>query len=149
MKKVFLIIMTILLIPVLVNAETCDNDKVYIDSISIDKNNNVEEIGQATANGKNINLTLGVSNVGDNIRYKIVVKNDSNEDYVVDKNSINISSKYMDYTIESDNSNVVKARSSKTILFLKSPGDLNRTTNFSPFIIFSIASSTDKDRHLA
>ena len=116
MKKILLsFILILLFIPVLVNAETCDNDKVYIDSISIDKNNNVAELQETTANGKNINLTLNMSNVGDNIRYKIVIKNDSNEDYLLDKNSINISSKYIDYTIESDNSNVVKAKSSKTI----------------------------------
>lgn len=107
--------MFIALIPIMVNAETCENDKVYIDSISVDKNSNVSEIEEATAKGKNINLMLGMSEVGDNIRYKIVVKNDSNEDYILDKNSINISSKYMDYIIESDDNNIVKKKSSKTI----------------------------------
>ena len=116
MKKIInILLITILFIPVMVNAETCENDKVYIDSISIDKNSNVNEIEEATAKGKNINLTLGMSEVGDNIRYKIVVKNDSNEDYILDKNSINISSKYMDYIIESDDNNIVKKKSSKTI----------------------------------
>lgn len=116
MKKILIPLITLILfIPCIVNAETCENDKVYIDSISLDKNTNVNEIEEATANGKNIDLNLGMSEVGDNIRYKIIVKNDSTEDYVLDKNSINISSKYIDYTIESDNNNVVKAKSSKTI----------------------------------
>lgn len=113
MKKIIIPLLTILFfIPVIVNAETCDTDKVYIDSISVDKNNNVEVIENATASGKNIDLALGVSNVGDNIKYKVVVKNDSNEDYLIDKKSL--SSKYIDYEIESDN-NIIKAKSSKTI----------------------------------
>ena len=61
MKKILLsFIFLLLFVPVLVNAETCDNDKVYIDSITIDKNNNVAELQETTANGKNINLTLNI-----------------------------------------------------------------------------------------
>ena len=57
-----------------------------------------------------------MSEVGNQIEYKIIVKNDSNEDYELDKNSFKLNSDYMDYTIESeDNSNIIKANSSKTI----------------------------------
>ena len=118
MKKLILpILLFMMFIPFIVNAETCDTDKISISSITVEeKSDNVEEIDEASASGKNINLNLSMSEVGDNINYKIIVKNDSNEDYELDKNSFNISSDYIEYTIESDdNSNIVKANSSKTV----------------------------------
>ena len=55
-----------------------------------------------------------MSEVGDTITYKVVVKNDSNENYGLVKNSLSISSDYVDYTLESsDNSNVIKPKSNK------------------------------------
>jgi len=116
MKKILhFIIVCILFIPLLVNAETCDNDKVTISSIELEnKSNNVEELDNASASNNNININLNMSNVGDNIKYKFIVKNDSNDDYYLNKNSIKVSSNYIDYNIESgDNSNIVKAKTAK------------------------------------
>ena len=121
MKKFIIpILLLLMFIPIYVSAETCDNNKISISSISLkEKSDNVEELNEATTNGNNIILDLSMSEVGDNIKYKIAVKNDSNEDYELDKNSFNISSNYIDYILESDdNSNIVKANSSKT-LYLK------------------------------
>ena len=118
MKKLLLpILLFMLFIPFYVNAETCDTDKISISSITVEsKSDSVEELDEATASGKNINLNLSMLEVGDNIEYKVVVKNDSNEDYELDKNSFNISSDYINYSIESDDdSNVVKAKSSKNV----------------------------------
>ncbi len=118
MKKFILqILLFLMFIPFVVNAETCDTDKITISSITVEsKSDNVEELDEATASGKNINFNLSMTNLGDNIEYKIVVKNDSNKDYLLDKNSFNISSDYIEYNIESeDNSYVVKANSSKTV----------------------------------
>ena len=121
MKKFILpILLFLMFIPLYVNAETCDTDKITIENITIEsKSDNVEELDEATASGKNINLNLSMSEVGDNIEYKIVVKNDSNEDYELDKNSFNISSDYIKYTIESeDDTSLFKANSSK-VVYLK------------------------------
>ena len=118
MKKIiFLFIMIILLIPICVNAEICDNDKITISSIAIDeKSSNVEELDEATVSGKNINLNLFMSDVGDTIKYKFIVKNDSDEDYLFDKSSFNLESDYIDYFFESsDNSNIVKKKTTKTM----------------------------------
>ena len=97
--------------PLIVKAETCDIDKISISSITIkDKSEQANEIEEATATGKKINLNLSMSNVGDNIEYKIVVKNASNDDYELDKKSFDINSNYIDYKFSSeDNSNIVKA----------------------------------------
>ena len=121
MKKLILpIILMMMFIPFFVNAETCDTDKISISSITVEsKSDSVEELDEASASGKNINLNLSMSEVGDNINYKIIVKNDSNDDYELDKNSFNISSDYIGYILEAeDNSNIVKANSSKT-MYLK------------------------------
>ena len=56
-----------------------------------------------------------MSNKEDEILYKIVLKNSSEEDYEINKNSINISSDYIDYFLESDDTNIVRANSTKTI----------------------------------
>ena len=103
--------------PVFVYAETCDTDKITIENIVVDnKTDSVEELVAATASGKNINLNLSMSEVGDNIEYKFVIKNDSNEDYEFDNTNLNISSDYIDYSFETDdNTNIVKANSSKNV----------------------------------
>lgn len=116
-KYLLLFFLFVMFIPFMVNAETCENDKITISSIKVDnKSDNVDELEEATASGKNINLNISMSEVGDNIEYKITVKNDSNEDYELDKNSFNVNSDYFDYTLDSkDNSKIVKAKSSKTV----------------------------------
>lgn len=118
MKKIILsILLFVLFIPFFVNAETCDLDKISISSITIEeKSDNVEELDEATANRKNINLNLSMSDVGDTIVYKIIVKNDSDEDYQFDKNSISINSDYIDYSMESDDDyTIIKANETKEI----------------------------------
>ena len=118
MKKIILpIILFILLIPFMVKAENCSPDKISISSITIeDKSDNVEELEEVATNGKNIKYNLSMSNVGDNIIYKVTVKNDSDEDYEIDNNLFNTGSKFINYSIESDNnSNVIKRNSIKTI----------------------------------
>jgi len=116
MKKFLLIFLLILmLIPSYVNAQTCDTDKIVISSITVEsKSGNVEELDEATANGKNINLNLYMSNVGDNITYKIAIENSSDNDFELDNNSFNINSDYVEYTLYSeDDTNIVKANSNK------------------------------------
>ena len=119
MKKFILpILLFLMLIPFYVYAETCDTDKITISSITMENNSdNVEELEAATASGKNIKLNLSMTEVGDNIEYKFIVKNDSNEDYELDKMSLNINSDYINYSfVIEDDSNVVKANSSKNVI---------------------------------
>ena len=117
MKKIIYLLMTILFfIPVMVNAAECDISKVYIESISVDKaTGNVEELEDATAKDKKVNLNLRMSTKDDEILYKVVLKNDSEDDYEINKNSIKLSSDYIDYSLESDDNNIVKAKSTRTI----------------------------------
>ena len=119
MKKFILpILLFLMFIPFYVNADNCDTDKITISSITMEnKSDNVEELEAATASGKNIKLNLSMTEVGDNIEYKFIVKNDSNEDYELDKTSLNINSDYINYSfVTEDISSVVKANSSKNVI---------------------------------
>ena len=119
MKKIILLMIIVMSIPFFVKAETCDSDKITISSIKIEnKSESVNEINPVNINGKNIYLDLSMIEPGDNIQYKMVVQNNSNDDYELDENSNNNSSNYIVYKITSeDKSTIVKAKSSK-IVFL-------------------------------
>ena len=73
MKKVLL--MLLLMLPYFVFAK----EDVYIESIELYKNDNVEIIKEATVDGLNIDLSLKFHEVSSNIIYKIVIKNDTNK----------------------------------------------------------------------
>ena len=115
MKKIFIVLgMLLVLFPYLVKADTCDTRKVFIKSINIiNEEGFVEEKNEATINDKNINLDLSMSNVGDAITYKIVVENTSQDDFEIDNKSIKVKSNYFDYSLEDNDSVVVKANSTK------------------------------------
>jgi len=116
MKKI-LILLFLMIIPLFVKAETCDLSKISISSITFEeKSGNVRELKPASAKGNTIDIDLAMSRVSDSIKYKVEIKNESNNDYEIDKNSFNISSNYIDYNLESlDNSFIIKGKSKKTV----------------------------------
>ena len=116
MKKYsVLFLLLFIFMPFIVNAETCNDSKISIKSISMEsKSDNVEELEPAKASGRSINLNIKMDQVKDNIVYKIIIKNDSNNNFTIDDNIFKLDSNYVSYTIKSkDNSNIVKAKSSK------------------------------------
>ena len=115
MKK--LIILLILFIPFIVLAEDCDISKITISSIEqVDINGNTEVIDEPSYQGRNINLNLKMYEVGDSITYDLVLNNASNEDYMIDEDTFKSDSNYIEYVLSiNDNSNVVKANSSKNM----------------------------------
>lgn len=117
MKKIQNILLIILLVmPILVFAETCDTNSIKIDSLKIkETNGNAKEKVEATKNGTEINVNLDMQNVGDSIIYEALLKNDSDEDYYLDESYLIVDTDYMEYSItSSDDSNIIKANSSKT-----------------------------------
>lgn len=137
-KYILLILLFMIFIPFYVNAEICDNDKITIRSITIEnKSDNVEIIEDATATGKIVSLKMNMEEVGDGIQYKLIVRNDSNADYELNKNSILTDSSYINYSLSfDDDSNIIKANSSKAV-YLKVeyanevPDDLFNNNSFS------------------
>ena len=114
-KLILTVFIITLFIPLIVKAETCDTNKISISSISLKEQvGTAIETDSATAEGKNINLNLSMSNLGDSVQYEVVIKNDSNKDYQIGGNNYN-SSDYISYNLSSsDNSNIIKGNSSKT-----------------------------------
>ena len=102
----------ILFIPLIINAETCDNDKITLELLANETHyeGNVTVKSDPVINGKNINVDLVMFDQGDAVGYVFDIINNSNEDYEIDKNSFNINSDYINYSLNlEDNSTIVKA----------------------------------------
>lgn len=114
-KLIIPVLLLIMFLPIMVKAEECNLEDISITSIKVEKKtDSVEEVSAATANGREINLNLNMSELGANIQYKMVVKNNSSNDYELDKKTFSVNSDYVNYTIESnDDSNIIEAKSSK------------------------------------
>ncbi|MBR4178766.1 MAG: BspA family leucine-rich repeat surface protein [Bacilli bacterium] len=119
MKKIVLAILMFFMFMPFIYGESCDANKITIDSITIDEmNGSVFEKNNASVEGNNINLDLSMSNVGDSITYKIIVKNDSDEIFEITESSLSNKSNYIRYSLNNGNSVVVKAKSTKTIYLI-------------------------------
>ena len=118
MKKILLLLLAFLTItPYISYAETCSTDKIEISSISVlKKSKYVDEKKPATISNKTISFSVNMYYVDDYITYKVKVKNDTDEDYYLNEKKITKMSEFLDYILEfDDNSNVVKANSSKDL----------------------------------
>ena len=115
LKKI-LILFLILIIPFFVKAETCDNDNIIIESIeSTEKSNGVTELDSANVKNNRINLNLKLLEIGDYATYKLVLTNDSMQDYNIE-DSIYSSDEVISYTLQSeDNNNIIKAGETKIV----------------------------------
>ncbi len=99
--------LVLLLIPFIVLAEECDVSKITITSLeqaSIEGNTEVVE--EPTFQDRSINLNLKMYDVGDSITYNMTIKNDSNEDYVIDEGSLNHNMDYMKYEFINENQSI-------------------------------------------
>ena len=117
MKRIcsLFILLVVLFIPFMVSAKSCDTSKVTIEDVSLNsKADNVEELEQASINNKKINLNLKMSEVGDYIVYDVKIKNDSEDDFLVDNDSFIFNSDIMEYSILSDNK-IVKSGEERLI----------------------------------
>lgn len=117
MKKRIPLLLLILLIPFIVQAQTCDENDIKISTIEKGTNTGaVEEIQEPVINGRKIKLDLKMKNVGDSIEYKLFIKNDSNEDYSLDENSLLEASDYIEYSLDMDNDEkIIKAHEGKDV----------------------------------
>ena len=115
--KYLVFLLLVLFLPFSVYAETCDSSSIKLESIEpCSIIGNVEEVSPATINGKQINLDLKLYDPGDSIVYNLKVKNDSNEDFYFDEQSLKLNTDYLEYEfIYDDNSNIVSAGEEKNI----------------------------------
>ncbi len=121
MKKILAFIILALFIPLIINAETCDNDKITLELLANETHyeGNVTVKSDPVINGKNINVDLVMFDQGDAVEYVFDIINNSNEDYEIDKNSFNINSDYINYSLNlEDNSTIVKSGQRKRAALL-------------------------------
>ena len=119
MKKIISLII-LLLLPIIVFAKDCDLSKITITSIEQTSIvGDTEVISEPSIDGKKIYLNLKMYEVGDSISYDLVINNDSDEDYMIDEDTFKSDSEYIEYVLTTeDNSNVVKAKSSKNMTLI-------------------------------
>ena len=121
MKKyiniIFVFIM-LLFIPLNVNAEnTCDVSKVTVKSIEmIHKSNNVVESSSPEVDSNSLSMDIKMDEVNDFITYKIVINNNTNEDFKLNTKSITLNSNYLEYNLEFENDPVIKKNEDNVVL---------------------------------
>jgi hypothetical protein len=109
MKKFILMLLVVLLMPVTVLAETCHADGVTIESIEmIEKSEGSKELSPAKANGTSMDLDISFTREKDYIIYKVVIKNNTENDYVLDEAMFTKNYNNVSYKFETDNK-LVKA----------------------------------------
>ncbi len=118
--KRLIILLVMIFIPYMVLAEECDNSKITITSIEqSDIEGDTQVIDEPSINGKSIGMNLKMYEVGDSVTYDLTIKNDSDEDYMIDEDTFKSDSDYIEYVLSTeDNSNVVKANSSKNMTLI-------------------------------
>ena len=115
-KKALLVILFLLLFPTIVLAkDTCDSNDIIIEEINIEeKEGYTEELTPVSIDNNKINLNIEMYNIGESITYKIKVKNNSNSDYYFTKDSFNLNTDYLEYSLLND-SEVIKSNEEKEI----------------------------------
>ena len=110
-------LLILLFIPFLVLAEECDISKITITAMEQSGiEGKTEVISAPTYQDRNISLNLKMYEVGDSITYNMTIKNDSEEDYMIDEDTFTTDSDYIEYSLKTnDNTNAVKANSTKEV----------------------------------
>ena len=112
-KYIVLLLLTITLLPILVQAE---DKSIVLKSISLnEKSDNVVEVSPATIKDNKLLVDFKMYEVGDYIEYKIKVQNNSRETLEVDESRLLPSVNYIKYSVDS-NSKSIKAGEEKDIL---------------------------------
>lgn len=63
-------------------------EEITIESVTIEeKSDTTTELSEPTINGLSIGFDLSFAQVNDNAKYKIIINNQTNEDYQIDKES--------------------------------------------------------------
>ncbi|MBQ3308078.1 MAG: hypothetical protein IJG68_07820 [Bacilli bacterium] len=115
MKKIMFIFL--MLIPLFVNAESCDVSNTTVESIELGTIvGNAQELEPASIDGEKIKLDVKLYDPGDSIDYNIVVKNTTTNDIYFDENYLNDRNNYFDFSfLYEDDSNIVKPGKTKNI----------------------------------
>ena len=117
MKKIFLFLILFLFPLVVCAKDTCNSNDIKIQSIELENSiGNIEELSNPSISNQKINLGLKMNVLGDAAEYKVVVKNNSDEDYYFDEEALNLDMDSVNYEIIfDDNTNLIKGGEEKVV----------------------------------
>ncbi len=120
MRKILLFLILFLLPFMVFAKDTCDSNNIKIQSIVLENSTgNIEELSDPSVNNQKINLGLKMNVLGDSAEYKIVLKNNSSDDYYFDEEAFNLDLDSVNYEIVfDDNTNLIKGGEEK-VIYLK------------------------------
>ena len=113
-----IVLILLLLIPFQIYAlDDCTPREVTIKSVDIlEKSDLVEEKSSPTIDKLNVGLDLSFVKVGDYINYGLIIKNNSNKEYKLNEDNLNINTDYLSYTITyEDGNNIIQPNSEKKV----------------------------------
>ena len=115
MKKLILIIM--LLIPMFVYAtDDCNSEDIIIEKIDyVRVDGKTVELSEPKVDGQKINFDIKFSKLNDSIEYKLLLKNNSNEDYQIDENSISYDNDNVSFILDYGESSVLGVKEEKEV----------------------------------
>lgn len=120
MKKVIntLLISLLVLIPFTVSAEDNCSKSITIKNIDLVKvEGKANETADSTIDNQLIKLNLKFKAVGDKAIYKVLLKNNSEEEFKLNEDKIYTNSKYIDCNLKSlDNSKIIGSKKEKEVL---------------------------------
>ena len=112
MKKI-LLLLALILLPITTHAAT---DVEIKDLSLVSKTDNTEVIKEASHNGLKISFNLKFSELGDNAKYKFIIKNNSTKDYEIDTGTSFGDDGIIKYEFQVEGNNkVLKAKEEKTM----------------------------------
>lgn len=111
MKKIvnIFVIMILFLLPFMVNAK----DNVEITQVKLHSKTTTAEVGTSTFDGLTVDFDVKFSQKDDEVVYKILIKNNENKSYELEKGELANSSKHIKYVLDYDGGDVIKAKSTK------------------------------------
>ena len=116
MKKLTIVLIAILTFLYIPNVYAED---VSIESVTMDsKSDTTTVINEATFSNLKINFDIKFQNKDDYIKYKVVINNNTNEDYIITNTKNNNESKYIKYEYSYDDNNKIVEKNKKTILYI-------------------------------
>ena len=104
MKRIIVfLLICFMILPSFVYADACDSEDIKLDAINIvDHSSNIDNSSVVSLEGNKIKLNVNMHEVGDYIKIKFDIKNNSNEKYVLDEKSLVSSSDYVSYSFSID-----------------------------------------------
>ena len=116
MRKLIFVLLLFLIPTVVLAANTCNPNDLSIETVTLSKTvGNAEEVTAASVDNQKINLDVKLNDPNDYMEYKIIVKNNSTEDYYIKDEDI-ADNQFLKYEfVHENNEYLIEPNSEKEI----------------------------------